>query len=166
MGCTNGETESASSKKERSCTSRAQTLWLEGTCNASYSNSQSHLELSVVTLDKCIRNFSRFTGCSLGEAIKCATYNPAKCVCYLAFQPQTQTANIQGVWVSRTSRGLYDRVPMLTWLSLTSGDMFVALGFEEGRSGTSRKQRRPIPFYAPIRNKMLFVYSTTEFICP
>ncbi|KAF5321216.1 hypothetical protein D9619_001679 [Psilocybe cf. subviscida] len=33
---------------------------------------------SVVTLDKCVRNFSRFTGCSLGEAIKCATYNPAK----------------------------------------------------------------------------------------
>ena len=35
---------------------------------------------SVVTLDKCVRNFSRFTGCSLGEAIKCATYNPAKLV--------------------------------------------------------------------------------------
>jgi len=35
---------------------------------------------SVVTLDKCVRNFSRFTGCSLGEAIKCATYNPAKFV--------------------------------------------------------------------------------------
>lgn len=33
---------------------------------------------SVITLDKCVRNFSRFTGCSLGEAIKCATYNPAK----------------------------------------------------------------------------------------
>ncbi|KAJ7935148.1 hypothetical protein B0H13DRAFT_2227117 [Mycena leptocephala] len=28
----------------------------------------------------CVRNFSRFTGCSLGEAIKCATYNPAKCL--------------------------------------------------------------------------------------
>jgi N-acetylglucosamine-6-phosphate deacetylase len=38
--------------------------------------------LSVVTLDKCVRNFSRFTGCSLGEAIKCATYNPAKLVFY------------------------------------------------------------------------------------
>ena len=35
---------------------------------------------SVVTLDKCVRNFTRFTGCSLGEAIKCATYNPAKCL--------------------------------------------------------------------------------------
>lgn len=35
---------------------------------------------SVVTLDKCVRNFSRFTGCSLGEAIKCATFNPAKCL--------------------------------------------------------------------------------------
>jgi N-acetylglucosamine-6-phosphate deacetylase len=35
---------------------------------------------SVVTLDKCVRNLSLFTGCSLGEAIKCATYNPAKCV--------------------------------------------------------------------------------------
>src|SRR5258708_30165409 len=36
--------------------------------------------LSVVTLDTCVRNFSRFTGCSLGEAIKCATYNPARCL--------------------------------------------------------------------------------------
>ena len=33
-----------------------------------------------MTLDKCVRNFTRFTGCSLGEAIKCATYNPAKCL--------------------------------------------------------------------------------------
>ena len=36
--------------------------------------------LSVVTLDTCVRNFSRFTGCSLGEAIKCATFNPARCL--------------------------------------------------------------------------------------
>lgn len=35
---------------------------------------------SAVTLDKCVRNFTRFTGCSLGEAIKCATYNPARCL--------------------------------------------------------------------------------------
>ena len=46
-------------------------LYLEGT---------DTLAGSVVTLDKCVRNFSRFTGCSLGEAIKCATYNPAKCL--------------------------------------------------------------------------------------
>ncbi|PPQ63032.1 hypothetical protein CVT24_005978 [Panaeolus cyanescens] len=46
-------------------------LYLEGTTT---------LAGSVVTLDKCIRNFSKFTGCSLGEAIKCATYNPAKCL--------------------------------------------------------------------------------------
>ncbi|KAF9529673.1 hypothetical protein CPB83DRAFT_811717 [Crepidotus variabilis] len=46
-------------------------LYLEGT---------STLAGSVVTMDKCIRNFSKFTGCSLGEAIKCATYNPAKCL--------------------------------------------------------------------------------------
>ncbi|KZV66441.1 carbohydrate esterase family 9 protein [Peniophora sp. CONT] len=44
-------------------------LYLEGT---------DTLAGSVITLDKCVRNFSRFTGCSLGEAIKCATYNPAK----------------------------------------------------------------------------------------
>jgi N-acetylglucosamine-6-phosphate deacetylase len=36
------------------------------------------LSFSVVTLDKCVRNFARFTGCSLAEALKCATYNPAK----------------------------------------------------------------------------------------
>lgn len=35
---------------------------------------------SAVTLDKCIRNFVQFTGCTLGEALKCATYNPAKCL--------------------------------------------------------------------------------------
>ncbi|CCM05876.1 uncharacterized protein FIBRA_08113 [Fibroporia radiculosa] len=46
-------------------------LYLEGT---------DTLAGSVVTLDKCVRNFSRFTGCSLGEAIKCATFNPAKCL--------------------------------------------------------------------------------------
>ncbi|PCH35761.1 carbohydrate esterase family 9 protein [Wolfiporia cocos MD-104 SS10] len=46
-------------------------LYLEGT---------DTLAGSVVTLDKCVRNFSSFTGCSLGEAIKCATYNPAKCL--------------------------------------------------------------------------------------
>ncbi|TFK50997.1 Metallo-dependent hydrolase [Heliocybe sulcata] len=46
-------------------------LYLEGT---------DTLAGSVVTLDKCVRNFSRFTGCSLGEAIRCATYNPAKCL--------------------------------------------------------------------------------------
>ncbi|CAL1711978.1 unnamed protein product [Somion occarium] len=46
-------------------------LYLEGT---------DTLAGSVVTLDKCVRNFSRFTGCSLGEAIKCATLNPARCL--------------------------------------------------------------------------------------
>ncbi|KAJ7782660.1 carbohydrate esterase family 9 protein [Mycena metata] len=46
-------------------------LYLEGT---------NTLAGSVIALDKCVRNFSRFTGCSLGEAIKCATFNPAKCL--------------------------------------------------------------------------------------
>jgi len=46
-------------------------LYLEGT---------NTLAGSVVTLDTCVRNFAKFTGCTLGEAIKCATYNPAKCV--------------------------------------------------------------------------------------
>jgi N-acetylglucosamine-6-phosphate deacetylase len=40
---------------------------------------------SAVSLDKCVRNFSSFTGCSLGEAIKCATYNPAKSVYLFSF---------------------------------------------------------------------------------
>ncbi|KAJ3857613.1 carbohydrate esterase family 9 protein [Lentinula lateritia] len=46
-------------------------LYLEGT---------DTLAGSVVTLDKCVRNFTRFTGCTLAESIKCATYNPAKCL--------------------------------------------------------------------------------------
>ncbi|EEB94028.1 hypothetical protein MPER_07235, partial [Moniliophthora perniciosa FA553] len=43
-------------------------LYLEGT---------DTLAGSVVTLDKCVRNFSRFTGASIGQALKCATFNPA-----------------------------------------------------------------------------------------
>ncbi|KAJ6512742.1 hypothetical protein C8R45DRAFT_961236 [Mycena sanguinolenta] len=43
-------------------------LYLEGT-------RMDTLGGSVVTLESCVRNFS---GCSLGEAIKCATFNPAK----------------------------------------------------------------------------------------
>jgi len=35
---------------------------------------------SVVTLPKCIRNFMAFTSSTLSQAIKCATYNPAKCL--------------------------------------------------------------------------------------
>ncbi|KAK2463119.1 hypothetical protein APHAL10511_004774 [Amanita phalloides] len=46
-------------------------LYLEGTTT---------LAGSVVTLDKCVRNFTKFTGCSISDAIKCATYNPAKCL--------------------------------------------------------------------------------------
>jgi len=46
-------------------------LYLEGT---------NTLAGSVVTLDKCVRNFTRFTGCDMGQAIKCATVNPAKCL--------------------------------------------------------------------------------------
>ena len=43
-------------------------LYLEGTTT---------LAGSIITLDTCVRNFAKFTGCSLGEAIKCATFNPA-----------------------------------------------------------------------------------------
>ncbi|KAI0764326.1 Metallo-dependent hydrolase [Trametes elegans] len=46
-------------------------LFLEGT---------DTLAGSVVTLDKCVRNFTRFTGCALGEALRCATLNPARCL--------------------------------------------------------------------------------------
>ncbi len=35
---------------------------------------------SVVTLDKCVRNSSRFAGCSLSDAIRCATHTPARCL--------------------------------------------------------------------------------------
>ena len=35
---------------------------------------------SVITLDACVRNLVHFTGCGLGEALRCATYNPAKCL--------------------------------------------------------------------------------------
>jgi len=35
---------------------------------------------SIITLDACVRNFSLFTSVSLSSAIRCATYNPAKCL--------------------------------------------------------------------------------------
>src|SRR5258708_2221544 len=50
---------------------------LSWTTNTSRSR---HLSYSVVTLDTCVRNFPRFTGCSLGEAIKCVAFNPARCL--------------------------------------------------------------------------------------
>ena len=44
-------------------------LYLEGT---------DTLAGSVVTMDTCVRNFVKFTGCTLGEAVRCATFNPAQ----------------------------------------------------------------------------------------
>ncbi|KAF9519366.1 carbohydrate esterase family 9 protein [Hydnum rufescens UP504] len=35
---------------------------------------------SIITLDACVRNFSLFTSTPLSCAIRCATYNPAKCL--------------------------------------------------------------------------------------
>ncbi|KAG8918372.1 hypothetical protein FRC02_002425, partial [Tulasnella sp. 418] len=35
---------------------------------------------SVITLDKCVRNFSSFTGASLAESLLAATLHPAKCL--------------------------------------------------------------------------------------
>jgi len=35
---------------------------------------------SVVTMDTCVRKFKVFTSTSIGQAILCATYNPAKCL--------------------------------------------------------------------------------------
>ena len=52
-------------------------LYLEGTTT---------LAGSVVTLDTCVRNFVKFTGCSLGEAIKCATFNPARYLDFTSLQ--------------------------------------------------------------------------------
>ncbi|KAJ7594920.1 hypothetical protein C8J56DRAFT_927969 [Mycena floridula] len=46
-------------------------LYLEGT---------KTLAGSVVSLDKCVRNFMKFTGCTLAQALKCATLNVAKCL--------------------------------------------------------------------------------------
>ncbi|KAF7976438.1 hypothetical protein HWV62_6869 [Athelia sp. TMB] len=46
-------------------------LYLEGT---------DTLAGSVVTMDTCVRNFVKFTGCTLGEAVRCATFNPAQCL--------------------------------------------------------------------------------------
>ncbi|KAJ3828849.1 carbohydrate esterase family 9 protein [Lentinula raphanica] len=58
-------------------------LYLEGTdtlAGRHVFEPYSTVVMIVVTLDKCVRNFARFTGCTLAEAIKCATYNPAKCL--------------------------------------------------------------------------------------
>jgi len=46
-------------------------LYLEGT---------DTLAGSCVSMDVCVRNLVKFTGCSLGEAVRCATWNPAQCL--------------------------------------------------------------------------------------
>ena len=33
---------------------------------------------SVVSMDTCIKRFHKFTGCSIGEALLCATLHPAQ----------------------------------------------------------------------------------------
>ena len=78
-------------------------LYLEGTTT---------LAGSIVTLDTCVRNFVKFTGCSLGEAIKCATFNPARY--FFPFSPLggRTKRNYKGVWESRTGRGRSDLVQM------------------------------------------------------
>ena len=48
--------------------------------NHLYIDGTDTLAGSVITLDACVRNFSLFTSCSLGEAIMCATVHPARCL--------------------------------------------------------------------------------------
>ncbi|KAK7036417.1 hypothetical protein VNI00_011614 [Paramarasmius palmivorus] len=45
-----------------------------------YVDGTTTLAGSCVTLDKCVRNLASFTEISIGEALKCATFNPAKCL--------------------------------------------------------------------------------------
>lgn len=85
MGYMNGAMGSVLLRKVKSCIWKVLRHWREGELFLMrVSRLRASLTctflVSVVTLDKCVRNFSRFTGCSLGEAIKCATYNPAKFV--------------------------------------------------------------------------------------
>lgn len=63
---------------DRLCLEGTNTLAGRYDCIRLHRRSSTDAFLSVVTMDTCVRNFSWFTGCSLGEAIKCATYNPAK----------------------------------------------------------------------------------------
>ncbi|KAH9012798.1 carbohydrate esterase family 9 protein [Lactarius hengduanensis] len=52
-------------------------LYLEGTDRSRGVSVQTNDRRSVVTLDTCVSSqLFAFTGCSLGEAIKCATFNP------------------------------------------------------------------------------------------
>ena len=72
-------------------------LYLEGTTT---------LAGSVVTLDTCVRNFVKFTGCSLGEAMKCATFNPARCVRFFDAHWRHAETHREGVWESKTGTAL------------------------------------------------------------
>ncbi|KAF9268583.1 Metallo-dependent hydrolase [Marasmius fiardii PR-910] len=45
-----------------------------------YVDGTNTLAGTCVPLDKCVRNLAAFTKISLGEALKCATFNPAKCL--------------------------------------------------------------------------------------
>lgn len=71
--------QNLSGRHDYSCW-KASTLYFDFYFSVAWQVTEVKLLFSVVSLDKCVRNFSSFTGCSLGEAIKCATYNPAKSV--------------------------------------------------------------------------------------
>ncbi|KAG7091118.1 hypothetical protein E1B28_010172 [Marasmius oreades] len=45
-----------------------------------YVDGTTTLAGTCVPLDKCVRNLASFTEISLGEALKCASFNPAKCL--------------------------------------------------------------------------------------
>jgi hypothetical protein len=105
---------------------------------AGYSSEKKTL-FSVVSLDKCVRNFSSFTGCSLGEAIKCATYNPARSV-YIFFHLNRavfiySAVEQQGVWGLKIRKVPYGQALMRIWSYLINKVLFSVLGLWENKLG-------------------------------
>ena len=45
-------------------------------------------------MDTCVLKFSLFTGCSLGDAIRCAAYNPAQCIFLPGLNLPTENMNL------------------------------------------------------------------------
>jgi hypothetical protein len=96
-------------------------------------------------MDKCVRNLSLFTGCSLGEAIKCATYNPAKWdhywPCPFFLIRDIPISNLTGVSELKIRKVLFVLGPTQTSLFWIGKAMWWALGWRENKFGRRRIER-------------------------
>ncbi|THH11823.1 hypothetical protein EW146_g7906 [Bondarzewia mesenterica] len=129
-------------------------LYLEGT---------DTLAGSVVTLDTCVRNFSRFTGCSLGEAIKCATFNPAKCL-GIENKKGTLRAGADADLVVLDRKGIV----LSTWVSNATQllpDSFGQIRDSDLRERNTDSGRDPLDFEGLLTEDEIAIRDTAREFC-